>query len=52
MERKLETSTKMFPLLNTQFDEHQDSLTVVMEDWDKSRVQPVHLGEKVIQLDR
>jgi hypothetical protein len=51
MENNLETSAKMFPLLKKQFYECQDSLTMVMEDWDKSRVQLVHLGEKVIQMD-
>jgi predicted nuclease with TOPRIM domain len=51
MEKHLETSTKLFPLLKKKFEECQDSLTTVMADWDKHRVQLVHLGEKVIQLD-
>jgi len=29
----------------------QDSLSIVMVDWDKHKMQLVHLGEKVIQLD-
>jgi hypothetical protein len=38
MEKNLETSTRLFPLLKNQFDECQDSLTTVMADWDKRRV--------------
>jgi hypothetical protein len=48
MEKNLESSTRLLPLLKKQFVECQDSLTVVMANWDKSRVQLVHLGEKVI----
>jgi hypothetical protein len=51
MEKHLETSTKLLPLLKKKFEECQDSLTVVMTDWDKHRAQLVHLGEKVIQMD-
>jgi predicted nuclease with TOPRIM domain len=51
MEKNLETSAKLLPLLKKKFDECQDSLTTVMVDWDKHRVQLVHLGEKVIQMD-
>jgi hypothetical protein len=51
MEKHLETSSKLFPLLKKKFEEFQDSLTMVMIDWDKHIVQLVHLGEKVIQLD-
>jgi hypothetical protein len=35
MEKNLETSTKMFPLLKNLFEYFQDSLTIVMEEWDK-----------------
>jgi hypothetical protein len=38
-------------LLKKKFEENQDTLTVVMMDWDKHKAQLVHLGEKVIQLD-
>jgi hypothetical protein len=51
MEKNLETSTKLLPLLKKQIVEHQDSLTTVMENWDKHRVHLAQLGEKVIQLD-
>ena len=45
-----ETYAKLLPLLKDCF-ECQGSLTVVMVDWDKSRVQFVQLGEKVIKAD-
>jgi hypothetical protein len=51
MEKHIETSTKLFPFLKKKFEECQDTLTMVMTDWDKHRAQLVHLGEKVIQLD-
>ena len=51
MEKNLETSTKLFPLLKKKFEERQDTLTAVMTDWDKYKAQLAHLGEKVIQLD-
>lgn len=50
MEKHLETSTKLLPLLK-KFDERQDLLTIVMADWDKHKMQFVDLWEKVIQLD-
>ena len=51
MEKELQSFDKLFPLLNNHFVERQESLTIVMEEWDKNRVQLVQLGEKVIQLD-
>jgi len=51
LEKDLETSTKLFPLLKDHLVECQDSLTVFMPNWDKSRVQLMHLGEKAIQLN-
>jgi hypothetical protein len=36
-------------MLKDKFDEL--SFTTIMTDWDKSRVQLVHLGEKVIHMD-
>jgi septal ring factor EnvC (AmiA/AmiB activator) len=51
MEKHMETSTKLFPFLKKKFEERQDTLTVVMIDWDKHIAQLAHLGEKVIQLD-
>jgi hypothetical protein len=50
MEKHLETSTKFIPLLRNKFEECQDSLPIVMTDWDKHIAQLIHLGEKVIQL--
>lgn len=47
MERNLETFAKLLPLLKKQFDERQDFLTMVMVDWDKSRVDLVCLGEVI-----
>jgi archaellum component FlaC len=38
MENHLETSTKLLPLLKKKFEECQESLTIVMMDWDKHRV--------------
>jgi len=38
-------------MLEKKFVERQNSITVVMENWDKNRVHLVHLGENVIQLD-
>jgi hypothetical protein len=35
MEKK--SSTRLLPLLKKQFDEHQDSLTMVIVDWGKSK---------------
>ena len=51
MEKDLETYTKLFPFPNNQFVKWKDSLTIVMEIWDKNRVQLVQLGEKIIQLE-
>ena len=51
MEKHLETSTKLLPLLKKKFEEFLNSLTMVREDWDEHIVQLAHLGEKVIQLD-
>lgn len=51
MEKNLETSVKLFPLLKDRFIHCKDSFVAVMADWDKSRVQLVQLREKVIQLD-
>jgi hypothetical protein len=51
MENHIETSAKLLPFLKKNFEECQDTLTVVMIDWDKHRAQIVHLGEKVIQLE-
>jgi hypothetical protein len=51
MEKNLETSIRMFPLPNNQFNECQESLIMVMENWDKHRAKLVQLGEKLIQLD-
>jgi hypothetical protein len=51
MEENLQSSTRLLPLLKNKFDEYQDSLTVVMEYWDTSEIQLVHLGEKVTQMD-
>jgi len=50
MEKNMETSTKFFPFIKKKFEECQDTLTMVMIDWDK-HTQFAHLGEKVIQLD-
>jgi hypothetical protein len=36
MEKNLERSTRLFPLLNKKFDERQNSLTTVTTDWDRS----------------
>jgi hypothetical protein len=35
MEKNLETSTKILPLLKKKFEDRQDSLIAVMIDWDK-----------------
>jgi hypothetical protein len=51
LEKDLDTSTKLFPLLKECFVECQHPLAIVRADWDKSKVQLVQLGEKVIQLD-
>jgi hypothetical protein len=48
---KHDTSFKLLPLLKKKFKEGQDSLTVVMKDWDKQKAQLVYLGEKVIHKD-
>lgn len=48
MEKNLGTSSKLLPLLKKKFEEHRDTLTVVMTDWDTHIAQLVHLGEKVI----
>jgi len=51
MDKHLETSTKLLPLVKKKFEEHQGSLNFFMKDWDKHIVQLVHLGERVVQLD-
>jgi hypothetical protein len=51
IEKNLETSSKCLSLLKNHFIECQDSFTIVMVDWDKSRVQFMQLGEKEIQLN-
>jgi hypothetical protein len=38
MEKHIDTSSKLFPLLNKKFEERQYSLTTIMIDWDKHRV--------------
>jgi hypothetical protein len=48
MEKHLEASRKLLSFLKKKFEECQDTLTVVMIDWDKHRVYLVDLGEKVI----
>jgi predicted nuclease with TOPRIM domain len=50
MEKNLETSIKLLPLLKKKFEECQDSLTIVMADWGKHIMQLIHLGEKDIQM--
>lgn len=52
MEKYLDTSTKLLPLINKKFEDCEGILTLVMIDWDKHIVHLVHLGEKVTQLDR
>jgi hypothetical protein len=47
-EKKLKSLKILFPFLKNKFIEFQDSLSVVMADWDKRKVQLVHLGEKVV----
>jgi regulator of replication initiation timing len=51
MEKHMETSTKLLPLLEKKFEEGQDSLITIKTDWDKHIVHLVYLGEKVIQID-
>jgi hypothetical protein len=51
MENNLERSTRLLEMLHKKFFECQDSLTIVMEYWDKKIVHIVHLGEKVIPMD-
>ena len=45
---KHESSFKLLPFLKKKFKEIQDSLTIVMKDWDKNKSKLVYLGEKVI----
>ena len=51
MEKNLDTFDKIISLLYNKFDECQDSLIMVMVDWDKHIVHLVHLGENVIHLN-
>jgi hypothetical protein len=48
MEKHMETSAKLLPLLKKNFEEGQDSLTAIKIDWDKHRAKISHLGEKAI----
>jgi hypothetical protein len=51
MDNNLESSKILIPLLHKKSIECNDSLNAVMEYWEKRRVQIVHLGENIIQMD-
>jgi hypothetical protein len=44
MDKHMESSTKLLPLLKKKFEECQDTLIAVMIYWDKHIAQLAHLG--------
>ena len=52
IEKHMETSTKLFPLLKRKFKEGQASLIAFRTDWDKHKALLIYVGEKVIQIDK
>jgi hypothetical protein len=51
MDKHIETYTKLLPLLKNTFEEYKDTLTTIMKDRDKHKMQLVHRGEKAILMD-
>jgi hypothetical protein len=51
LEKDLDTSTQMFPLIKEHFVEWKGFFTTVMVYWDKRKAYLLQLGAKVIKLN-